>query len=724
MQGVSGRLGARFSSQSAAPWLAATAGLYAAVMALTRPVSFGDTIFYVRDILAAGHQLRAETLRPLLDFGHLLWRPLGWSLTEFVRVVAPWASQGDQRILVTRILIAVSLFAGGAAILTLYLTCRRLAFRPVVSFLTCAVFACSSAVIYGSTTGLSYMLALALLIGAVGVVIAGEPVDRPTLRYLLQAGALMALSVATWFPFILVIPAMALAAAVRWGDAEDLTLRRLAPMRAMYFVAAAAAGGAVIYGAAAIVLGIHSMAGITAWIQRSAHGWRQSANLLRLGMGLPRCCLPLTEDAGVPWKRFFFNDPFARVRLRDVIDANLLWIIVFYFGLALLLYMISRGPKGRVFLAMLALAAAPVLLFAVFLFEPSGVERFMPVFPFYFIALGYQLDSAWPNPQKLSLALVYPVVLVVSSITANNVGAVDRYWSAAQTRLELLKQRVPAGSSVALLVNSDPVFSFAADNPLRDTLSGSFEFWVVLRPANKEILCWRGLFASEVLAAWSKSSETWVSDRLLAAAPLPEWGWVEGDDRAISWHQVPEFFRQLQFDEQIGSSDGFRRVAQTQDNRILLDEISDQACKANASGSDTLHGTTGSAPSGSLAWSRSELAPTIARSWAASLRLRRLASASREAGREFRFGPGSARLVEGRPDPGRRRLLARPGGTYFLRSTAKTDCPHGGCSKASTRDCTGTIQESKSLICFSDCSVLRSILALNHHPKNPTKFMY
>ena len=102
----------------------------------------------------------------------------------------------------------------------------------------------------------------------------------------------------------------------------------------------------------------------------------------------------------------------------------------------------------------------------------------------------------------------------------------------------MLKQQLPPESTVALLGNWDDIFLFAKDNPQEDIFSESLVFWVVLRPANERIFCWREIFASRVLETWRAPREMWVSERLLTSAPLPQWGWVEGDDRAIQWHQV------------------------------------------------------------------------------------------------------------------------------------------------------------------------------------------
>src|SRR4029077_1139241 len=68
--------------------LSVTLALYASMIWLMKPLSFGDTIFYAKDILSSGQQLQLAALRPLLDFGHLLWRPLGWLVLESVRALS------------------------------------------------------------------------------------------------------------------------------------------------------------------------------------------------------------------------------------------------------------------------------------------------------------------------------------------------------------------------------------------------------------------------------------------------------------------------------------------------------------------------------------------------------------------------------------------------------------------------------------------------------------
>jgi hypothetical protein len=563
--------GRSFADSSSSMWLVVTLGTYASMILFMKPLSFGDTIFYVKDILAAGPHPQLSDLRTMFDFGHLLWRPLGWALSHAIQALAPSSLRGEERITVLKTLIGISVISGAIATIVLHLICQRLGFRRAVSSVVCATFVCSNAVVYAATTGLSYMLGLTFLMVAFWLAIRSEPRHaQGVYRTIWLAGMLLALSATSWFPFVLVVPAVAAAALVRWDDPQILPTRDLLFSRAVHLMGATVVTGVAILGAAALVLHIHNIAEIKAWVTASAHGWRQSQNFLRLGMGLPRCCVALTDDAGVVWKRFLFHDPLAPVKPQDLLRSSLMLMVAFYFGLFFLIHTLTQSSKGRVFLWLLMIAAVPVLVFAVFLFEPSSIERYIPAFPFYFVALGYQLQSNWPNQKQRSLALIYPGVLILFSITTYNNWKVTGHWEPARARLQELREQLPPGSTVALLGNWDEVFLFVKDNPLNDRFSQSLNLWVVLQPAHERVFIWRELLAERGLTTWG-TSEMWLSERLLAETPLPEWGWVEGDDRAIYWSQVPKFCRRLQYDKKLGNTDGFVRLARTQTNRELLE---------------------------------------------------------------------------------------------------------------------------------------------------------
>jgi hypothetical protein len=48
---------------------------------------------------------------------------------------------------------------------------------------------------------------------------------------------------------------------------------------------------------------------------------------------------------------------------------------------------------------------------------------------------------------------------------------------------------------------------------------------------------------------------------------------VEGDDRRLSWTQLPDFFSCLRTSRDIGGADGFRLVNQSPENQRLLTEL-------------------------------------------------------------------------------------------------------------------------------------------------------
>jgi hypothetical protein len=558
--------------------LGLTLGLYASMIWFLRPLSYGDTVFYVREILAADRGLQLADWRILLEFGHLLWRPLAWFILRIIRYVNPVAAM-DERTLVLTILVSMSVLSGVIATVLLQRILRQLGFGRAVCFIVCTIFVYCNATVYSASTGVSYMLALAFSMAALWLAVGRGPEDDDASRTKLWlSGAFLSLSVASWFPFVLIVPALAFAPVIGFDDSHRPSARLLF-RKACHLIGASLAGGIALFGAAIVALRFDTLSQIKEWIAGSSHGWRQTSNLLRLGMGLPRCCVALTDEAGIPWKRFLFRDPFASVHLRDLLQPSLIWMIAFYFGTGLLLYTLFRTHRGRSFLWLLLFAALPVLAFAIFVFEPSSIERFMPLFPFYFVALGYQIHYSWPNLVWRTFALIYPLMLTTSIVGTYYKGNVERHWAPTRERLHMLQQQLPAKSTVMLFTNWDDLFMYAKDNPREAVFSESFAFWVVLRPANDRIFCWRQLFASRALEAWRTPGDVWISERVLASAPIPEWGWVEGDDRAVHWREVPEFFHQVQFDKKVGDSDGFVRIARTPANQAMFNDLVAQPCK-------------------------------------------------------------------------------------------------------------------------------------------------
>jgi hypothetical protein len=50
-------------------------------------------------------------------------------------------------------------------------------------------------------------------------------------------------------------------------------------------------------------------------------------------------------------------------------------------------------------------------------------------------------------------------------------------------------------------------------------------------------------------------------------------GWVEGDDPAVRWREIPAFFEQFDFDRSTELPDGFERFARSGKNREILENL-------------------------------------------------------------------------------------------------------------------------------------------------------
>jgi hypothetical protein len=543
--------------------------LYMGVVWATTPVDLGDTIYYVDEIQRHLESPGPGTLPKILDFGHLIWRPVALAL---YRVAAPFShpvSHNDVRILITSLLVAVSLLAGVLTTLLMVSLFRRFRVPAIPSLIAIAALVSSNAVLNTSQSGSSYSAALAMLTLALWILIRPDLGRAITPRRAWAAGVAYAFCVSLWFPYAVVAPAVLAAAMIPWERWKDgIRLRDLHFAPAVHLALAATAVTTLVYGTAAWRLGISSPAEAFAWLTATNHGLRQSRNFLRVGMGLPRCCIAI-GDEGILWKRFLFHDPYAPVSIMDLVQQSLAKLLIFYGGLLLMLVSVVRSHSGRVLLALTAIAAAPVFFFAVFLYEPSSIERFMPIFPFFFLLLAMQLFGSWFNARRRALALIFPAAIVLLNVGFHWNGRIAEKWKPTIDRINLFKPEAERGSNVAMV--DSRTHYFLKDNPLNPSYPDRFGYWILIDLANERALRWRSEFAARAIRSWEDRHDVWVSSRVLSPAPLPEWDWVEGDDQSVHWKDLPEFFKQLEFDKTLGKRDGFVRLAQSSHNRELLD---------------------------------------------------------------------------------------------------------------------------------------------------------
>jgi hypothetical protein len=105
---------------------------------------------------------------------------------------------------------------------------------------------------------------------------------------------------------------------------------------------------------------------------------------------------------------------------------------------------------------------------------------------------------------------------------------------------------------------------------------------LIMPSLGPEVPYWREIFSCAVLAAWNNRGEAWVTTRVLADQPIREWGWVEGDDKRVSWNDIHQLFMGFDHSRERGGRDGFFSIQNSPETvRSLLSNIrgaTEQSC--------------------------------------------------------------------------------------------------------------------------------------------------
>lgn len=530
--------------------------LFVAVVFFTAPQSYSDTNMYAADIQ------NAATIRDpqLWDFGHLLWRPTGWLLNQLTE---PWTRprMGQSYFAVFPSLIAIDLVAGLASILLAFFIAEKISSRVQVAFAVSTGLLVSSAFLNMSQTGTAYVPGLAFQLAGLALVVSAVHHNRFRWGAAFPAAAALAVSCAVWVAYIFSLPGAALLAIVWRRDSLSLTThqgrQRLAFVGKL--TAATLLIGVLLYSLAAGVLGVDSVADVRAWMDDAGHGYAQTLNWMRIGAGIPRAFLDLGND-GMIIKRYLLHDPYARTTLADIAAASLWKIALVHLALALLLVGLATSREGRRILLPLAASAAGLLSFAI-AYEAGSAERYLPLYPVLVVAVAYLCrDFSWRRPAQGALAVLLAAMILVN-LPNYAAASARRQFENDIERIETARQQLTPGSRVVLLSFRDGIHDFYHRFPFHPlTLQTQLPVYYLTDPMEAEAGLWPQRAAQAIIRAWEQNGDVWVSKRLFADKPQPEWGWVEKDNPELEWQGVREFFQKLETDQDIGGSDGFRRL--------------------------------------------------------------------------------------------------------------------------------------------------------------------
>jgi hypothetical protein len=561
------------SGGQALGWMAVACAAF--LLVLTQSPYLGDTALYCVDIILA-KELGGAGSR-LWEFGHLLLRPVGWVLMQTVGPAVSRLSGLAPMQTAAVLLIALNI-ACGLATAALWAQMARIAGCDwkLALLLASGLFATNPVLSY-TPAGSSYVIGLFFCTVALWFAQLSGSSERKAVHAWMMGGA-MAMSILFWLPYILVAPAVFLFAAGagmnNWslsGFLEQLNQRKYWLTKVMF------AFGLLIvacYGSAIFIREMHSVSEVRAWFSDSSHGMVQNRSLVRMGTALPRLFFYLGDDA-LLFKRYLFRDPYAPVTALDLVRASLWKLAVAFLFLALLVWLLARRKKGRWPLLYLTAAAAPLLFFALVLFEPGSPERFMPVLPFLLLALTSLLKRGGTVGRVGSVTLAGFFV----SVMAANVTALFRPSMAAKDdrsyeRIRLVVDQAPAKSVAVVLSYAEDAHIFITQSLLhpgnRKRVLPTHAL-IILPYANADE--WKEMLADRALRAWREGGDVWVTKRVWAERPKPDWMWAEGDDPRLRWKDIPAFFAGIKVERENGGEDGFALLARGGTNQELFERL-------------------------------------------------------------------------------------------------------------------------------------------------------
>lgn len=534
----------RYSSAVAFSWYAATVGLcalYLVLTACTATAFMADTVDYADSI---GAKLDGRDLA-FWEFGHLIWRPLGWLVTW---AIGPWVSQFagiDRYATILKILIAMNWLAGLAAVLGMTCLMRGLGVSVRSAFVTGCAFLVSFGVLQYVHSGAPYMPALACLVACLALLANNDGRSwgwRSALAAVCLAGA-----VGFWAPFVLAAPA-ALGFTPLWFG---FSRGRLLGVVAMTAVFGMLLGLAYLFAIAQ--LEIDSPQALKAWITDSSHGIVRIGGLKRMVFGFPRSFLTMGDD-GIFIKRYLLKDPYNPVGLGELVRLSLAKVAFFYLVLLATVIQLSRTARGRRMLAILLLGGGPVIAFGI-IWQGGDVERYLPFYPLIFLAWALVLeDGERRRWLKIPVLALFVVMAVSNSIELRS--------TARESRREEITRRTEA--LLPLLKDDDRIFvvdprdllSQRPGDPLFP-LFQSLKISYVIYLGHAETHLWREKFESDFRKTSAEGGRVWISKRMLSPRPQSEWLWVEGEDPMVKWADVYAFFQKFKIAGDVGGVDGF-----------------------------------------------------------------------------------------------------------------------------------------------------------------------
>jgi hypothetical protein len=126
-------------------------------------------------------------------------------------------------------------------------------------------------------------------------------------------------------------------------------------------------------------------------------------------------------------------------------------------------------------------------------------------------------------------------------------------------------------NTIATLMEADPLNVLPQVHPLDLRLRPNhFRVRSAVAAGTTQVKTWQRDFGDTALESWRNGNEVWISKRLRAATPKPEWRWVEGENGVLWWKDIRDYFSSFETDRDTPGEDGFLRVPNSPVNQGLV----------------------------------------------------------------------------------------------------------------------------------------------------------
>ncbi len=548
-------------------WLGLSLAVYLAILLLTRPVNYVDSLNYALQMVQHTHGTIPLRLDHVWDFGHAAWRPMGLVVWSVFRGLFNGWYPGDEALSAACALVLLSIVGGAFSLVFLFLTAARVTGKAWVGGTIAMGYISTAMVMNYVLTGTAYMTGVSCQFAALYLLCIALQTGRLSGARPWGAGLFLGASICIWFPFVLGMAGF-LCFAWIWpenGQAADVRGR-------LGFVARIVAGIAaiviVVYAGVLAEAHITSFGALLQWMAQSRYGISPTKGYLRVIAGVPRSFLWLGDDAS-NWKRILMAGSSGGADL--LAAAHGIWkLLLVYVVLGLLVFRLWKWERGPKLLACLLAAAVPTGLFAAFLFDPSALERYIQVYPLLFLAFAFMMaadGAAWFG--RGVLLLFFACMLAANGLALARFNG-NRGWENAIARLDALSSRAGMADSILVMSPQDDAYKFTKARPFDPDSHLRDQLYIVIEPGTVLPLIWKQLLANNIASAWQRNGRVFASLRLLADEPARQWNWIEGDDPRIQWAALPAFFRQLDLVEPFGGADGFAELVRSAKNEQIL----------------------------------------------------------------------------------------------------------------------------------------------------------